>query len=750
MKKSLLLGCAALALSAGGALAQETDGGIAVEEIVVTAQKRSENLQDVPVSVTAFSAESLESRGVTNVIGLNNLAPGLRVSSGDAAANPKIFIRGVGLSDFNPNSSSGVGIYVDGVYVGSPLAQMAGFFDIGQIEILRGPQGTLYGRNTNGGAVNITTRRPTQSFAADASAEYATYDAVNLTAGVGGPVIDDVLAIRVAGQYVKDEGYTYNRVTGDDVNATDYWAIRASALWTPTPDFEGLFQVNRFANRGDATQTQHRGTMAFDPSAAGPDGMCAPAFYTSGLCGDAFGYADLDGNDRALDANSQGKDKIDLFGASAQLTWDLGPVSLVSVTAYSWAHRNAFENTDGNPFQMLEINYVARQQQFTQELRLQSDDNPDSRLKWVAGAYFMDETVKDASTQDVLRALRPTPDFFDIGASIAAFSYPYTQDTRSYAVFGQADYNLTDRLVATVGLRYSADEKKMDYRSQAEGGLVVLLDFEDEKTFSAWSGRLGLRYELTDDVNVYATYNRGFKSGGFFGGLATTAEEMEPYDNEQLDSFEIGVKSQLFDRRVRLNASAFYYDYQDQQVFAQTVRNGLTVLVLDNAANSEVYGAEIEGTARITENFSVDAGLSLLKAEFGEYLFDDGDPLTIDPDYSGNTLPQAPEVTFNVAARYSYPLANGAELNGTVDAAYSSKIYFDNSNAERLSQDAVWVVGAQGGWTSPDGKIELGAFARNLFDETYAVSISNIDSLGVDLLSLNRPRSLGVFLRYKY
>jgi iron complex outermembrane receptor protein len=218
---------------------------------------------------------------------------------------------------------------------------------------------------------------------------------------------------------------------------------------------------------------------------------------------------------------------------------------------------------------------------------------------------------------------------------------------------------------------------------------------------------------------------------------------MEPYDNEQLDAFEVGVKSQLFDRRLRLNASAFYYDYQDQQVFAQVLRNGLTVLVLDNAANSEVYGAEVEATARVTENFTIDAGLSLLKAEYGEYV-------TLTGDFSGNTLPQSPKVTFNVAASYNLPLANGSELKATVDAAYSSKIYFDNSNAERLSQDAVWVAGVQGGWTSPDGKVELGGFVRNLFDETYTVSISNIDSLGEDLMTLNRPRSIGVFLRYRY
>jgi len=744
MRTILFVSCAALALAAGNAAAQvAADDAVAVDEVVVTAQKRAENLQDVPVSVTALSGQSLTERGVTNVIGLNNLAPGLRVSSADAAANPKIFIRGVGLSDFNPNSSSGVGIYVDGVYVSSPLAQMAGFFDIGQIEILRGPQGTLYGRNTNGGAVNVTTKRPTQALTAEASAEYATYDAVNLTGAVGGGVIPGVLAVRAAGQFVDDGGHTYNRVTGHDVNDTRYWALRLSALYTPTEDIEALFQVNRFANRGDATQPQHRALFPLTAAATGPDGFCAPAAYGTAQCGDLFGYVDTDGDDRALDANLEGKDKIDLFGASANVTWDLGKVSLVSVTAYSWAHRNAFENTDVNPAQMLEINYLARQRQFTQELRLQSSD-PGARLKWVLGAYYMDETVKDASTQDVLRDLRPLfPDGFSLENSVAAFSYPYTQKTRSYAAFGQADYQVTDRLTATVGLRYSADDKSFDYRSQAEGGLFVLLTSNQDKTFSAWSGRLGLRYALTDDVSAYATYNRGFKSGGFFGGLATRPEELIPYDNEQLDAYEVGLKSELFDRRLRLNLSAFYYDYQDQQVFALALRNGLTVLVLDNAANSKVYGAEVEATARLSRGLSINAGLSLLDAAYGSYSSEGS-------DFSGNRLPQSPELTFNVAASYSHPLPIGGEAFGTVDAAYSSKVYFDNSNAERLSQDGAWVVGAQAGWRSSEGKVEAGVFARNLFDETHIMAISNIDSLGEDLVTLNRPRSLGAFLRYRY
>ncbi|MBQ1559675.1 MULTISPECIES: TonB-dependent receptor [Caulobacter] len=751
MKASMFLGCAVLALSAGAAAAQTQPAkqdNTAIEEIVVTAQKRSENLQDVPVSVTALTGDALAARGVKDVLALNNLAPGMRISSADAAANPKIYIRGVGLSDFNPNASSGVGVYVDGVYIGSPLAQMAGFFDLAQVEVLRGPQGTLYGRNTNGGAINITTKRPSQTFGADASLEYGSFNAVTADLGVGGPIVADKLAFRAAAQYVKDDGYTYNRVTGHDLNAANHWAGRLSMLYTPSSDFELLAQVNRYVNRGDATAPQHRALFPKTAAATGPDGFCASSAYSSGQCTDLLGYADTDNNPRATDANLEGKDKVDLFGASSQATWKLGGMSLISVTAWQWAHRNDLENTDASPLQMLEINYRSRQHQFTQEVRLQSDDEA-ARFKWVLGGYFMDEQVQDNTRQDVLRALRPlftTPDNptgLSLDNSVAVFGYPYTQKTKGYAVFGQADYKLTDRLTGTVGLRWSADDKSIDYRSQADDGAIVILISKQSKTFSAVSGRLGLRYAVSDDTNVYATYNRGYKSGGFFGGMATTAAQMEPYKNETLDAYELGMKSEFFDRRVRLNVSGFYYDYKNQQVFAQATRNGLTVLVLSNAANSKVYGGEAEITARPIQPLTLTAGLSLLHAKYGDYISEGN-------NFTGNWLPQSPKVTFNTAATWVAPLANGASIVANVDANYSSKIYFDNSNAPRLSQGAVWIAGAQLSWRSPDQKIEAGAFARNLFDKTYTVAISNIDSLGEDLLTYNRPRSLGVFLRYHY
>nr|WP_314525630.1 TonB-dependent receptor [uncultured Brevundimonas sp.] len=752
MKTIFLTTVSIASVLAGAAAAQSEPPATSpstVDDIVVTAQKRSERLQDVPVSISVLGAETLENKGVGNVAALNNLAPGLRVSNGDAAASPKIFIRGVGLSDFNPNASSGVGIYVDGVYIGSPLAQMAGFYDLAQLEVLRGPQGTLYGRNTNGGAINITTKRPSFEWAGDGRVEYASDNAVNLQGGVGGPIIKDVLAFRAAGQYVASDGATHDRVTDRDVNAIEYYGGRFSLLYTPRADFSILASVNHFENHGDATAAQHRALFPTTAAVTGPDGLCLSSAYSSGLCTDLLGYVDTDNDIRAGDYGAAtGKDKVRLNGASVQIDWTLGNIDLVAISAYQNAKRNAFENTDSNPLRMIEINYRSQAESFSQELRLQSND-PAAKLKWVVGAYFMDETIKDSATQDVLRDLRPlfispeNPTGFSPENSVGEFGNPYTQKTKSYALFGQADYKLTDRLIATAGLRWSSDDRNFDYRSEIDRGLATILTYKDSKTFSAWSGRLGLRYELSPDANIYATYNRGFKSGGFFGGLATSVEQLQPYDNEQLDAYEVGYKGQFWDRRARLNTSAFYYAYKDQQVFAQVLRNGLTVLVLDNAGDSTVYGAEIEGSVTPIDNLDISVGLSLLHAKYDEFI-SEGE------DYSGHTLPQSPKATLNASVAYTWPLPSGGDIIANIDTSYSSKIYFDNSNRERLSQDAVWNTGLQVSWRSGSSGIEAGVFARNVFDEDWIVNISAIDSLGMDLLNYNRPRSIGVFLKYNY
>jgi len=749
--KSRFLGasCVAALLAAWGSAAvaaevaaQADDGS---EEVVVTAQKRSERVQDVPIAISTLSAGEIEDRHITNLLDLNNIAPNMRITTADAAANPKIFIRGVGLNDFNPTSSAGVGVYIDGVYQASPLAQISAFFDLERVEVLRGPQGTLYGRNTTGGAINAISRRPSWETRADASLEYGNYNAITLSAGYGGTIIEDKLAFRVAGQYVADDGYTVNRVTGHDINNADRYAFRGSLLFTPTENDEFLLNAMRFVNRGGATQTKHRALFPATPDAVGPGGLCAPGYYNNGGCTDAVGYYDPVEDPFSVESDVEGKDKVDLFTASLNYTHDFGDISLVSITAWQQVDRNALENTDASPLQMLQATYIGSQDTYTQELRLQNDEGP---AKWVVGVYYMNDEIRNSSSYDILRMLRPlfttpeNPTGVSPENSVIVLGYPYTQKTEGYAIFSQLDYELNDKLTLTGGLRWSQDDKSLDYTRLAEGSIVLFTAYR-EKSFSDFSGRLGVKYDISDTWNVYASYNRGYKSGGFFGGSADDPAQLDPYDNETVNAYEVGSKGSFLDRAVRLNLSAFYYDYENIQAYSMVERGGLTVQILDNAASAEVYGAEVELAASPIEHLDLSLALSFLHAKYGAYN-------SLGGDYSGNQMPQAPEFTMQFGAAYEFVLQSGGSITPRVDVNYRSKIYFDSTQTERLSSPALWQLDAQIGWTSQDGQIEAGIWGKNLTDEHYLQAISNIDSLGVDLLTYGRPATYGVFLRYSF
>ncbi|PKP81627.1 MAG: TonB-dependent receptor [Alphaproteobacteria bacterium HGW-Alphaproteobacteria-18] len=750
--RSLLIGTSAAALLLTGTAVAQTEAEAPedassrrLESIVVTAQKRSENVQDVPIAITALSSAMLEKQRVTDITSLDNLAPGLRIAAADAAANPKIFIRGAGLNDFNPTSSSGVGLYADGVYIGSPLAQFSTFYDLDRIEVLRGPQGTLYGRNTTGGAINVISKRPTFSPEGTASIELGNFGSVEANAAYGGPIVGDKLAFRIAGQYAEDDGYSTNAVTGNKVNNAERYALRGSLLFTPDELTDVLFTVNTFSNRGGAVQPKSRQLFPADPSAAGPDGVCAPAFYRSGLCTDALGFADTSGDPYTITSDVEGQDKVDLWSAALTVDRQFGDLTLTSITAYQDVERSAHENTDSSSLQMLEAFYNNTQEQFSQELRLASDGD---KLKWVVGAYYMQDTTTSDSAYDILRILRPmfispeNPTGVSPENSVIYLGYPYTQETDTYAIFGQADYELAPGLILTTGLRWSSDEKSMDYTTLAEG-VLPLFSYQGSKTFSDWSGKVGLKYDLTDTTNIYASYSRGYKSGGFFGGNADSAEQIQPYDNETVNAYEIGSKSDLLGNRLRMNLSGFYYDYQDIQAYSTVERNGLTVQVLDNAAGAEMYGAEAEFTAMPIENLDLSLGLAWLHAKYGDYN-------SLGDDYTGNQMPQSPEYSLTSRAAYTIVTDTGVRITPSVDVSYRSKVYFDSTMRERLSDPELWLVGAEIAVASPDGTIEAGLWGRNLTDEAYLTSANPIDSLGVDLLTYSRPRSAGLFLRYNY
>jgi len=723
----------------------------AIQEVVITAQKRQENLQEVPIAVTALTSEALKNKKVDNLLGLSGLAPALQIKTDDNAANPRIFIRGVGVNDFNPSTASAVGIYVDGVYIASPLAQLASFYDLQQVEVLRGPQGTLYGRNTTGGAINVSTRKPTDHYEGDLSFEYGRFNEVNLQGGVGGPIAGDKVLLRLSGVYVRDDGYTLDRATGKHGNNQDRYGVRAVLRLKPTSQLTDDLTISTNQSRGGSILAYNRSLVAQTAEAADgpPDpslgfSLCKPAYYTSGQCTNVLGYANTSKDLYAGDYSFLGKDIVKLFGVSNTLNYDLGPATLVSVTSYQRAARNDQEETDASPIPLITASYIALQKTVSQELRLQS--NGHTRLRYVGGLYYAHDDLSNNSYYDILRAARsPTPENptgVDLADSIGVFGWPLTQATDSYAIFGQVDYDLTDRLTVTGGLRYSADRKTFHYVSEAEFGTIPIFTFDGAKTFGSVSGRIGLQYKLTPDANLYFTYNRGTKSGGFFSGQTTEPADLGPYKDENVNAYEVGAKTEFFDHRLRANFSAFYYDYKDLQVYTAVQRNQITVQLFTNASAARMYGAEVELQARPMRGLDLSLSGALLSATYQDFQ-------SVAGNYSGNTLPSAPKASLNGTAHYEHDVPIGVFV-GQIDFTYRSKVYFDTANTERLSDPARIFVNGQIGLKLKDGRYEVGVWGRNLFGVTNIVDITPIAGLGFDVFSVGQPRTYGLYLRAKY
>jgi iron complex outermembrane receptor protein len=706
-----------------------------VDDIIVTAQKRSENLQDVPVAVSAVTGKTLENKRILDLVDLSNATPGLQIKSDDNGANPRIFIRGVGVNDFNPATASAVGIYADGIYVGSPLAQRFAFFDLQQAEVLRGPQGTLYGRNTTGGAVNVTSRKPGNEIEADFLAEYGRFNSVNLQGGVSLPLAKDLLSVRVAGIYQRDDGYSINRLTGNRGNNADRWAVRGSVHFTPSSAITDDLAVTVGKSRGGSIWAYNRALFPASADVAGPDGLCAPAYYGTANCTNVLGYANASKNLYEGDYSFEGKDRVNLFTVANTLTVNLGSADIVAVTGYQHAKRNDQEETDANPFPVITASYIARQNTFSQELRLQSSGKP--ALRYVFGLYYAHDYLTNNSAYDVLAILPADP-----ASGIGRFVWPLAQKTDSYAAFGQLDYDLTSRLTATVGLRYSADHKDFHYFSGETNTGTPFFTFDGSKTFDSVSGKFGLQYRFTPDVNAYASYSRGTKSGGFFSGQTGNIADIGPYKDETVKAYEAGLKTELLHHTLRANLAAFYYDYQNLQVYTTVIDGFITRQLFTNASAARMYGGELELEATPARGLTISMNAAYLNATYRNFV-------SAGADYSGNTLPSAPKISVQTAIDYTQPVSFGA-IVANVSASYRSKVFFDTANTARLSDQARVYVDGRLGVQLVRNKLEIGVWGKNIFGETNISDITPIASLGFDVVSVGPPRTYGLYLRAHY
>ncbi|MGI9286773.1 MAG: TonB-dependent receptor [Pseudomonadales bacterium] len=712
----------------------------------MTAQKREQSMQDVGISVTAMSGDNMRSLGVSSSADIAGFTPNLQIISATGEGNqPTLFLRGVGLNDYNTNNAGPIGMYMDEVIISTPSAQAFAMFDSERVEVLRGPQGTLYGRNTTGGAINVISRKPGEEFEGDVLTSYGNFDALRLEGAVGGP-ISDTLGFRVAGVYNEADGYVDDVSSGEEYNETDNYAVRALLQWDPSDTLSALFNFHYGKNDTRAPRYIHYGLLeadSFDPNLGIFTDLCSDADISAQApnCVSALGYQDPTGDDREGEWNNDGTLNFDVTGASVKLDWDLSDnISLVSITAYDEVDKIHEEDSDSGPDNWLEVSFGVDSETFSQELRLVGDNE---KSNWLLGLFYLDETLNQDQTADLFRDLRP--DFgFDPDLSIFFSQHLHEQDTTTWAAYGQFEYEFSDKWLATVGLRYTYEERDFTANvSFVEPDFTVpLFVFNEKIDNDNVSGRLALNFFPNEDWMIYGSLTSGFKSGGFPGGLVFTPEEYGAYDEETIIAYELGFKSTLAGGLVQLNGAAFFYDYQDIQVY-QVLPGDSAVpqQKLDNAGDAEIYGGELELVATPTDGLYLMLGVGYTHTEFLDLQFGD-------LDLRGNQLANTPEWTANGIVRYDWDLDSGGGLYVQGDFTYSDEYFFDVFNTAYASQDSYTLFGARAGYQATSGNWEVNLWGKNLGDEDYSSWGLDLGS-GFGLLQVmpTKSRTYGVELR---
>ncbi|WP_164847344.1 TonB-dependent receptor [Sphingobium algorifonticola] len=728
---------------AQGPAAADPQAGATLDEIVVTAQMRSENVQDVPAAISVVSGDVLASSAVVTSTEIFQLVPNLTVNKTFDLSNPRIYLRGVGSSDFNANSANPIGVYVDEVYISDSSALQFQLFDTERVEVLRGPQGTLYGRNTTAGAINYISRQPSSDTNGYLSARYGNFDEFSLQGAVGLPITDS-LSVRVAANHYERDNYMFNSVTNARTKGARSDSGRIMVHYEGANNF--TIDANVHAGEGQIGQfAQHRGVAS---TASG--GACTASAALAGQCVDFLGYRDTDGDPFRAAFDRSGVEKVTSYGGYLKVGVDLGFARLLSITAYDDIKRRTGIDNDVSPANTFTINYANDSEQFTQELRLTSPGG--QRLNWIAGAYFYDFRIKADNDFDVFRALRPVFGFNPQpapGQPLVAFvTQDYAQRTRAYAVFARGDYAFTDALKLTLGIRYTKERARfVENLAFTEPQFAIPLFVNEKRRFSDSniSGNISLDYQVTDDALLYASVARGFKSGGFNGGVVFNPRQLDPYDSETLTSYELGLKSDLFGKRLRFNLSGFYYAYQDLQLFTLVNNNNVPTSILDNAGRARVYGVEAELTARPVTGLTIGASLGLLATKLTEFITTGG------VDFTDNKLPGAPSMTANVSVAYSIPVTGSHALTLRADSSYRGSSFYTVANLERLRQKSRILSNARIEF-GPDSNTgwQIALYARNIFRKKYEVAIQDFSDFGFDYVVPGDPRTYGAELLFKF
>lgn len=722
------IGLSALVLSGLSvpALAQTS----VIDEVVVTAQKRSQSLQDVSVAVSAFSGDAIENMGFEEGMDITQQVPNMNYFAifGEASS-PSISLRGVSLVNFSDSWEAPIAMYVDDVYRGNPAGSSIQLFDLERVEVLRGPQGTLYGRNATGGLMHYISKDPTDEFEASASVQLGNYSQRVLETAVSGPLASGVRG-RIAVKYNKADGWQTNNAdpvndygfpvdTGQELNETDTLGVRAKLAIDVGSDGELLLNVHGSKADQASVGFAHMGYQVTPGGAtcsisAIHNGQCTSAtFQTTGIeqAGGDFNPEDVSSSvSGGLDT------EIDTFGTSATLEMTLANgLGFTSITAYQELQKLLQDDGDGvgsGPgFDVFfDEQYTVDAEQWSQEFRLSSES---ASLNWVAGLYLYDDT-RDMSTQN------PTEVEFDAAAAIGfAHREEVLLETQSAALFGQLEWFFAQDLSLILGLRYTDEERDYEYvRNVSYYNTPTTTTptlVRDSLSEDDVSGRIGLDWRPADDLLLYTSLSTGFRSGGYSASYNGIPEAFAPVDSETMTNFEVGAKTTFADGRMRLNSALFTYELEgfQAQIF-DTLASGARIV---NAGDARAVGFEAELTAQVTTNFEVIAGLGLLSTELDS---DISSPVAGDIySYDGAELPSAPELTYNVVARYYIPLGDAGELALQADYNWMDNHFLQVENDPYSHHESYGLANAKVSWVSVDGRYRADVFMNNVTDEEY-------------------------------
>lgn len=733
-------GALAAALLAGPVSAQSTTQPAVIDsptddksEIVVTAQKRAQTLLQVPSAVIAISGDRLRETGVTNFLQLTQQTPGV-IASNQLVGGRTIqtfTIRGIGYDDFRTNGSPSAAVHFDGVYQGSSALIGGQMFDVARVEILKGPQGTLYGRNTTAGAVNVISQKPGNAAEGYAMLDYARFDSVRAEGAVNVP-IDDAIAVRISGVYDRTDGFLTNvgpaRFGGTTLNpaipangnparddhaaGSTFYAGRALVSVHAGPGTELLLNLHGFDETGGQAQAER--TLATAT-------FTANAPYT-------------------FDANFVPRLSKQNYGASLTLTQDIGDAVQMTVLGGYEHLKQRYAWNDGQPIRQFDIDYHDRLEQGSVEARLQN--RAGTRLDWVVGgAYFRDDTILDSTldSSDVFRTV---------------FDAAYRQKRSSWAAFGDGTYHLNDALKLGAGLRYTRENSHFSgatvdanpYRTsvaaRALPGVPVAFDnrFEDGRL----SGKGSLSYSLSRNAEVYASVGRGFKAGGFDGSTIFSAPEALPFRSENVWAYEAGVKFLPRGGPMQIEASGYYYDYTDLQANSTLEPTpGVFTNIRTNVGKAAVYGGELSMTARPVTGLELRLAAALLHSEITEIRSASAAEAA---RRLGNPLPNAPAMTLNGSIRYEMPLGERLTLTPLVTGRFVGKYFTELENFNAIGD---YYVGDARVELNVDRRWSIAGYVRNFSDTLYENGAA-ASSRTVFNVFRGAPRTYGVSLGARF